>query len=570
MNSLAMVRIYLKTLFNICGPQVFLALGLFVFRGLTQGVGILLIVPLLHIAGLIDSGSQPGMPSKVLKVFDHLEISLNLVAVIILYILLVSLNSFIGYYQSTLAGKIQETVTRHLRTTLYEAMSRAEWLFFVRSKSPDFIHALTTEIQSVGLATHLVLDLAGSGILVFAYLLTAFLLSPVMAAITLVCAIALMLMLNPLNKKALRLGIRYREHTQAVSRTISEHLNGMKEIKSFSASHVFIRKFAASNLAWMREIVGFHKVRAKSRMVNEIGAVTFIGGLLYLAVTALNTPLVEILLLVFLFSRILPRVSTLHQHFQHIINALPSFLHLNEMITECQQAQEQFPGNGNGADTPSLEKEIRLTDVGFIYPGTNDRFTFQHLNMQIPANEITAVTGPSGAGKSTLADLLMGLVWPSEGQIRIDGVPLTPDMIHQWRKMVSYVPQDTFLFHDTVRANLELVKSDATQAQMEEALVQASALAFIERMPKGLDTVIGERGKKLSGGERQRIALARALLKKPRLLIFDEATSSLDTENEQGIMAAIEKMRGDRTILIFTHRLSTIRNAARVIQLDGS
>jgi ATP-binding cassette subfamily C protein len=181
---------------------------------------------------------------------------------------------------------------------------------------------------------------------------------------------------------------------------------------------------------------------------------------------------------------------------------------------------------------------------------------------------MTAIVGPSGAGKSTLADLMMGLLAPDEGVVLIDALPLSGKHLHAWRRSVGYVPQENFLFHDTIRTNLQWAKSDATESEMRRALESAAALDFVTALPSGLDTVVGDRGVRLSGGERQRIALARALLRNPNLLLLDEATSSLDSENERRIQQAVERLHGDITVVVIAHRLSTVSRADQVVLLD--
>ena len=176
--------------------------------------------------------------------------------------------------------------------------------------------------------------------------------------------------------------------------------------------------------------------------------------------------------------------------------------------------------------------------------------------------------GPSGAGKSTLADVLMGLFTPDSGVMRVDGEPLTGESLPAWRLNIGYVPQDTFLFHDTVRANLCWVRPAATEDDVWNALETAAADEFVRRLPTGLDTEIGDRGIRLSGGERQRLALARALIVTPGLLILDEATSHLDTENEYRIQTAIEGLHGRLTVVVIAHRLSTVRNADQIVVME--
>ena len=197
-----------------------------------------------------------------------------------------------------------------------------------------------------------------------------------------------------------------------------------------------------------------------------------------------------------------------------------------------------------------------------------ESLALRKIDLVIPAHKTIAIVGPSGSGKTTLADLILGLLSPIEGTIFIDERPLRGEWVHNWRSSIGYVPQETFLFHDTVRGNLLWAKRDATEEELWKALELAAAEAFVSALPNGLDTVLGDRGIRLSGGERQRIALARALLRKPTLLLLDEATSSLDTENEQRIQDAIEGLHGELTMVVIAHRLSTIRRADSIVVLD--
>ncbi len=183
------------------------------------------------------------------------------------------------------------------------------------------------------------------------------------------------------------------------------------------------------------------------------------------------------------------------------------------------------------------------------------------VDLRIPAGATVAIVGPSGAGKSTIADLLMGLMPPASGRVMVDNVRLDASHAPAWREQVGYVAQDTPLFHDSVRANLLWARPEATEGELHDALRMAAADEFVARLPHGIDTVIGDRGATLSQGERQRIALARAILRRPRLLVLDEATNSLDSDNEARILGAIERMRGGLTVVLIAHRLSTVRRA---------
>jgi len=235
---------------------------------------------------------------------------------------------------------------------------------------------------------------------------------------------------------------------------------------------------------------------------------------------------------------------------------LPSFNRIMELQRRCEEAAE--PGIQRG-EKFQMRYGIRFERVSFNYDGNVP--VVKNIDLVIEAGKTTAIVGPSGAGKTTVADLLMGLIVPNEGSILIDEKEFGPERTKAWRGQIGYVPQDTFLFNDTVKANLLWANHVANEEEINQSLRFAAAEEFVNGLPKGLDTILGDRGVLVSGGERQRIALARALLRKPSLLILDEATSSLDSENEKRIQKAIEELHGEMTILLISHRLSTIRGA---------
>jgi ABC-type multidrug transport system fused ATPase/permease subunit len=192
---------------------------------------------------------------------------------------------------------------------------------------------------------------------------------------------------------------------------------------------------------------------------------------------------------------------------------------------------------------------------------------FNQLSFSITANKTTALLGPSGVGKSTLIDLILSLQQPTKGQLFVDGISLNQIDQNQWRSQIAFVPQDAFLFHTSILENLTWAKPNATTEEIEIALKQAGAFEFIQQLPKGLDTLVGDRGTNLSGGERQRIALARALIRKPQLLILDEATSAVDDKSENLIKEALGQLSGKMTIIIVAHRSSLVELANFQIKL---
>jgi ATP-binding cassette subfamily C protein len=302
-------------------------------------------------------------------------------------------------------------------------------------------------------------------------------------------------------------------------------------------------------------------------MYYEIGIAVFMVCFLYAAVHVVHQPGAELLVMIFIFARLLPKFSVMQQTAQQFINALPCFKAVDQMRQRFEAAEEGC--RLSSAKPVVLKKGVDLRRASFRYDDEQGVYALRGMNLFIPAGSITALVGPSGGGKSTLADLLLGLFVPEKGEILIDDEPLNGERIISWRNCVGYVPQETFLFHDTVRGNLLWAQPEANENELWQALHLAAADRFVAALPKGLDTVVGDRGMRLSGGERQRIALARAVLRKPTLLLLDEATSALDTKSETQIQKAVEKLHGQMTIVVIAHRLSTVQKADRIWVLDN-
>jgi ATP-binding cassette subfamily C protein len=411
-------------------------------------------------------------------------------------------------------------------------------------------------MERIGATTYYILNLFATGIVAIVYILFALKLSAMMTGLVFLCGVGLMFLLKKKTKVAYETGEGLSNAMSGLYNAISEHLNGMKTAKSYGVEEHHIEIFKRLAEQVRHKYTYAVQNQAEVSYWFNIGSVIILSLILYVSIKILSIPTAGVLLLLFLFARVMPKLSSIQQNFQSSINMLPSFSRVMELQKRCEEATETGAQRYEKID---IGNGIKFNKVSFSYDGNSP--VIKDLDITIRAGKTTAIVGPSGAGKTTIADLLMGLIVPNEGSILIDGKEFDPKRIRVWRLQIGYVPQDTFLFNDTLRANLLWAKPDAKEEEINQSLRFAAAEEFVFGLPKGMDTILGERGVLVSGGERQRIALARALLRKPSLLILDEATSSLDSENEKRIQNAIEKLHGQITILIISHRLSTIRGA---------
>ena len=567
-EGLTTFRAYLRCLARHAGVRLWLALGLLAAMGLLEGGGVLLLVPLLDSIGLGKTSNPGGLTGFAVSALQHLHVPRTLPVVLGGFVAVMAAQAWLRAYSSVLNSRIETSFTCFLRERLYQALVRADWLFFTRQRSSDITQALMEELQRVGFGTQQLLSLLALVGMAVVQILLALSVSPWLTALALGCGALVALALRPLTRRAHELGRIGVQKRAEMAAAVTEHLGGMKVAKSHGreAHHLEIFHRIIHDIAahWMRAI----RLNATTRVWFEVGPILVLSAFLYCAVAVARIPTAELVLLAFIFTRLLSRLVTIQTNWQQVMQTLPSFA-----ATESLRRRFLAAAEPAGPETPrpiALQREIRFDDVWFRYDPARETAVIRGVNLVIPARRVTALCGPSGAGKSTLADLLLGLLRPVAGRILIDGEPLDGPRLHDWRQVVGYVPQETFLFHDTVRANLLWGRPEATEADLRAALRAAAAEEFVDLLPRGLDTVLGDRGVRLSGGERQRIALARALLRQPALLVLDEATSALDTQNERLIQQAIEQLHGELTIVLIAHRLSTVRMADQIIVLkDG-
>jgi ATP-binding cassette, subfamily C, bacterial len=560
------IRSYLGALVDVASWKLVLVSLLTVCVTLTESVGLLLLVPLLQVVGFDLGGGAAGRVSGfITSIFDYVGIRPTLISILGLYVLVISARAFATSWQAVVSSAIGQQFKVHLRQRLYRAIVNTDWLFFSRSKSSDFTHALTTELDRVGRATRVLLRLIAEVGIAAVYVLVAVLLSPTVTALACVSAAGLMLLLRG-KMQATRASMKEATRaTKGLYAAASEQLSGTKTIKSFGAEKRNVAIFSrfTERIAQMYIDAARHGASAQ-RWLN-IGMVLVLSLVVYVSIEMLDTPASQLLLLLYLFAMITRLLSRVQAHHHEFAIESQAFTTVTEVEARCAAAAEPEPARSEGIE---LREAARLEEVSFAYQDSGEPLVISDLDLTIPAGKTTAIVGPSGAGKSTIADLIMGLIQPDEGRVLVDERPLRAEQRRAWRSKIGYVPQDTFLFHDTVRENLLWARPGASDGEIREALRLAAAEDFVSRLPEGMETVLGDRGVRLSGGERQRLALARALLRKPSLLILDEATSNLDSENERRIQSAIEELHGSMTILIITHRLFTTRSADVIYVLE--
>jgi ATP-binding cassette, subfamily C, bacterial len=538
-----------------------------VLFSLTESIGIALLLPTLQVAGFNMAGQgEAGRYAALLSnAFAAIGLRPTLILLLGVYVTLVGARTVLGQIQSVGTYAVQQEVEHHMRRRLYHAIADANWLFVCRSRASDFTHALTHEIYRIGNGTNLALVFAGEIVLLVLYMAIAFALSAGMTSLVLVFGALLTLVFRGRTHAIEEQGEEVSSTNKSLYAATIEHLQSLKAAKTYGAEERNFSIYSDLSADVVRANVDGARQQAVAATWFELGSVMILAVVLYVSIRVLAVPAASILILLLLFARVMPRIMSSQQHYRAFVNALPSFGNLLNIEARCTAAAEPA---AHPHDKLSLTRELAADSISFTY-NEGRVAAVRDLSLVIPAGKVVALVGPSGAGKSTIADILMGLVQPDSGTLRLDGRPLGPEGVRGWRDQIGYVAPDTFLFHDTIRANLKWARPDASEDEMLAALRQASVFDFVAGLKDGLDTVVGDRGMMVSQGERQRLALARAFLRRPSMLILDEATNSLDSENEGRVLDAIESRRGELTVVLIAHRLSTIRWADLIYVVEG-
>lgn len=535
---------------------------------LMEGVGLLLLMPLLMLVGIDEPTTMPTVLEALDAAFAWIGIEPTLGSVLLLFVSLAGTRAGLTRAHTWVNSSLREDVTARLRLRLYRAVSRAEWKFLVTRRPSEFVHVLASEVGQAGGAGFQVVNLLVAAAVTIVYVAMAFRFSAALALLVLGCAALLAWPARGRLEQAREWGWQASQSRRELHGLIAEHMASLKTAKSYGVMERQLGLFVKLSDDLKRVNLQMTAGNADLQQSLEFSSTVVLAVITYIALEVLDVAPAQLLVLLFIFARLMPRLIGIYRQVQSLSGVMPVLDSVALIERECAEAAEAQTLD-EGASAPlRLAQGIRFQGVTFTYLRRAERPAIADLDLEIKTGCTTAIVGSSGAGKSTLADLLIGLLSPTHGQILVDGSPLTIDRLAAWRRQISYVPQETFLFHDTVRANLTWARPDASDDQLWRALRLSAADKFVSNLPQSLDTVVGERGVLISGGERQRLSLARALLRDPQVLVLDEATSSLDSENEQRIQQAVAALHHQMTIVIITHRLSTIRDADVIHVLD--
>jgi len=572
------VRPELRLLRLIRPYRGLLGLGLLTtfLASLLDGFTLVVLIPLLkHLfgsAGQLRTGST-RLEALVDRVIEPLIAGLSpgqaAGRLVVLLVAGLLLKNAMSYASTQISVRAQEGLVRDLRSRLFAHLLTLDLGFFQHTRAGQLISTMMTEVdQTKTVITSSLVSFFQNLVVVGT---TLFILTQISLRLTL-----LTLAFVPLLVLGLQVLLRrLRSHAKARARergeitaTVTERLGAIRLIRSYGEEAREADHFASQTDRYRKRVIRTQRFSSLTSPLTEV----FSGFLVILIIWAgtrpgligMTTPLAPEAIIVFLMAAL--RLASPLKTIASFPAAMAVTLASAERVFEFLD-QPSTDVDRPGEQDARFEREIVFDRVSFRY-GDGD-LVLSDVSFRLSKGKVIALVGPSGAGKTTAADLLPRFYDPTSGQILMDGVPLTSLRRASVRALMGLVSQDTVLINDTVRANIAYGSPNATSEQVQEAARAANAAAFIETLPHGYDTILGERGTRLSGGQRQRIAIARALLRDPPILILDEATSALDTESERLVQQAIARLMRQRTVLVIAHRLATVRDADEIVVLDA-
>jgi len=540
-----------------------------VFSAIFDGVSLAMMVPL---ADKVLTNKQIIIPAKLPPLLGAFVDKINSIPPLVLLnymavgiVILFVLKGVFGFLQSYLMSDIGQRIVRDIKAKLYAKFQSLSLDYFTHKRGGEMISRITNDVKLVENAvsygsTDIVYQ--GAQVVIF-FSLTMFIYAKFVIFIVPPLAI-LGYLIAVVGKKLRKLSKTSQEKMADTNSILYETIIGARIVKGFNMEDYEIKKFNKVNHDYYRvSMKSIKRILLLSPATEILGCIAgviifFLGGREVIAGKISFG--VFGLFLGSLLSTIRPfkKLSQVNSLNQQAVAA-------SERIYEVLETEPSVAESSYAKELKAFKNNVVFDNVWFNY---GDNEVLKGISLDVPYGSILAIVGPSGTGKTTLLDLIPRFYDPKQGRVLIDGIDIKDVTLKSLRQLVGIVTQETILFNDTIRANIAYGKPGATDEEIKGAALQANAHDFISNLPLGYATVIGDRGMRISGGERQRIAIARALLKNPPILILDEATSQLDSESERIVQDALDRLIRGRTVFVIAHRLSTVRNATKIVVLD--
>ncbi|MFZ4621483.1 MAG: ABC transporter ATP-binding protein [Bacteroidota bacterium] len=489
----------------------------------------------------------------------------------VLIFLVFMMKNIFDYGQSYLMARVEQSLMRDLRNALYEHLHNLSLSYFTNERTGNLISRVTNDVNVVngGVSASFV-TMIKEPLLIIVFLTMAFTLSWKLTLLAFIVFPLILLIISGIGLRLHKQSGIMQEKMADITSVLQETISNVKVVKAFAMEEFENKKFRKETQSYFKTILKMTRIRNLSSPTTELlsifaGAVIIWYGGQQVLITG-EMKAAEFLGFLFAVFQIMPPVKDLAS----VSNRLQEFSAAGRRIFEILDTTPAIQNSPGAVSINEIKESVEMKHVTFAYASENgeQRVVLSDINLRVRKGELIALVGPSGSGKTTFVDLLPRFYDPIGGGIFIDGVDIRNIDVKSLREKIGIVTQETILFNDTVRNNIAYGLETCPIEKIRDAAKAANALSFIDAMPFGFESIIGDRGTKLSGGQRQRLSIARALLKNPPIMIFDEATSALDSESEILVQEAMERLMQNRTSFVIAHRLSTIRNADRIIVLE--
>lgn len=563
------IAYYFRVYSRYIGRRMYIVFGLTLLTAFTQGFGITLLLPLLRSSQAGGNTEEMGTAERVLHsllegmgIADYMPGILAFIAVVFI------VKGGLQFTKSGYIGYLQSRLLRELKTKMFDAYNAMDYQYYMQNNTGHFINIINRRVNRFFQSFNKFTAFLSQAVTTTSYFAFAFAIAWKFALMALGIGLAVVFFFKYLNNYVRHLSRLRSSEMSQLNKLLVQSLQAYKYIVSTGQT----RHLRSGVVKSVNRLTGysFRQSLASSftNAIREPFSVLLVVGLIIVQVMVFGEPVAPIFVALLLFHRGMQSMISVQSSWQNTMNRAGSVEMVDQEFTKVENRREESGPRKLGRFSRGVEFE----DVCFAY-NEEDGDVLHDVSLTIPVNTTVAFVGESGAGKSTLIDMLTLLLRPRTGQLRIDGVPGTDVDLESWRSQIGYVSQETVVFDDTVANNISLWEGDveedeALDERVRVAAEQAYAAGFIEDLPDGYQTVVGDQGVRLSGGQRQRLFVARELFKQPNLLILDEATSALDTESERYIQSSIDALKGEVTVVIIAHRLSTIKNVDHVYVMD--
>jgi len=547
--------------FKAAETRPWLVLICLVFGGIAEAAGVGTLLPIVATISGGEGTSGSPLDQAIRQFMATIGVPTELGPMIALMSLFMILKAVLLFSALSYAGIASAAVAVDLRQRLLSALFRAQWRYYSEQSRGRFANAVANDAGRAGAAYHLSARVVAYTVQAVGYVTVAVLVNWKLAVLGLGIGLLIAGILGQLVRLSSKAGEKQTDRTSELTVQTVDMLSNIKPLKTMQRWRVSIDAMSLTLERLRKALVRREIFRHALVQGGDVLLAIVIGAAVYFAHTVWKTPLAELVVSGVIFFQILAIINRLQKFLQQAVELDSAYVKTEALITDATTNQEVWTGKA----TPDPALGCAFKGVSFAHA---EAPVIQNLDLEVPAGAITVFMGPSGSGKTTIVDLLIGLHQADKGRIEIGGQPIEEIDMAAWRRMIGYVPQELSLLHATVRENITLGDPDIDDAAIWAALDQVNARDFVEALPEGLNTDVGDDGAKLSGGQRQRISLARALAASPKVLILDEVTSALDPTTEAAIVENIAALNNGRyTIVAITHRPAWTRIADRLYEV---